>query len=78
MTINDFIKLVEDEFGKPQSIQPHSSIGDIIDFNSLNALILITLIKSEFNVNISPGIIRNCNDIDELHKIVMTKVAEQK
>lgn len=78
MTINDFIKLIEEEFGKPQSIQPTSSIGDIIDFNSLNALILITLIKSEFNVNISPGIIRNCKDIAELHKIVMAKVAEQK
>lgn len=76
MTINDFIKLIEEEFGKPQSIQPTSSIGDIIDFNSLNALILITLIKSEFNVNISPGIIRNCKDIAELHKIVLAKVAE--
>ena len=78
MTINDFIKLIEDEFGKPQSIQPHSSISDIIDFNSLNALILITLIKSEFNVNISPGIIRNCKDIADLHKIVIAKVAEKK
>ena len=78
MTINDFIKLIEEEFGKPQSIQPTSSIGDIIDFNSLNALILITLIKSEFNVNISPGIIRNCKDIAELHKIVIAKVAEKK
>ncbi len=47
ITIEDFIKKIEDEFDElePGKLKPESVFREMFDWNSINALVLIAMVK---------------------------------
>jgi len=77
MDLDNFIRVTEEEFNKTGKFTKDTPLADIIEFSSLNVLIIITLIKSEFNIMLNVGTLRNCKTLGDLFEIVMQKKAEK-
>ena len=74
-TVNDFIKRLEEQFedlpkGK---LQPDSIFREVFDWNSINALIIIALIQTEYEVVIDAEDIRKSKSINDLYQIVVSR-----
>jgi len=78
MDLDQFIRITGEEFNKTGKFTKDTLLADIIEFSSLNVLIIITLIKSEFNVMLNVGTLRNCKTLEDLFEIVMKKKTEKK
>lgn len=77
MDLDQFIRITGEEFNKTGKFTKETLLADIIEFSSLNVLIIITLIKSEFNIMLNVGTLRNCETLGDLFEIVMKKKAEK-
>lgn len=77
MDLDSFIRITEEEFNKAGRFSKDTRLSDIIEFSSLNVLIIITLIKSEFNVMLNVGTLRNCPTLGDLYNVVMQKKEEK-
>jgi len=57
MCIEDFIRKIENEFDdlKPGLLRPDSRYKEIFEWNSINALILVAMVKTEYDVTLSPA-----------------------
>ena len=77
MDLDHFIRITEEEFNKTGKFSKDTPLADIIEFSSLNVLIIITLIKSEFNIMLNVGTLRNCNTLSNLFEIVKQKKSEK-
>ncbi|MDD3739293.1 MAG: acyl carrier protein [Lentimicrobiaceae bacterium] len=75
MDINDFIKKVEDEYEDitPGTLKPDSIFRDVFEWNSINALILIALVKTEYDVTIDANDIQNSKTINDLFEIIKSR-----
>jgi len=78
MDLEKFVRVTEEEFNKSGKFSKDSLLADIIEFSSLNVLIIITLIKSEFNVMLNVGTLRNCKTLGDLYEVVMAKKTESR
>lgn len=79
MNVQEFIDLVEEEFEELEKgvIKPESNFREFFEWNSVNALIIIALIDSEYDVSISADDIQNAEKVQDLYnKIVALKEAE--
>lgn len=78
MTIDDFAKRLEEEFEEIPSgaLKSDVKFRDIFEWNSMNALLLMALISTEYDVNISADELRNCNTLGELYAIVSSKMSD--
>jgi acyl carrier protein len=74
--IQDFIKHIEAEFEdlKPGTLTPESNFREAFEWNSINALILIALIKTEYNVSINAGDIQNSKTVNDIFEIVKSRM----
>jgi acyl carrier protein len=77
MNIDDFAKRLEEEFEEiPEgALKSDVRFRDIFEWNSMNALLLMALISTEYDVNISADELRNCNTLGELYTIVSSKTS---
>ena len=68
MGIEQFIKHIEAEFDdlKPGVLKPESNFREVFEWNSINALILIAMVKTENN-----GVMHLKNLISEVGKCVV-------
>ncbi|MGB4655589.1 MAG: acyl carrier protein [Bacteroidales bacterium] len=75
MTINDFINKIEDEYEDitPGTLKPDSIFRDVFEWNSINALILIALVKTEYDVTIDANDIQNSKTINDLFEIIKSR-----
>jgi acyl carrier protein len=76
MTIKDFIARIEEEFDElePGALKPDSNFREVFEWNSINALILIALVKTEYDVTINAVDITNSKTVNDLFKIVKERI----
>jgi acyl carrier protein len=76
MNVDEFIKKIEAEFEdlEPGKLKPDSNFRDMFDWSSVNALILIALISTEYDVTINAEDLRSSKTINDIYRIVESRV----
>jgi acyl carrier protein len=76
MNIQDFIKKIEGEFDdlKPGVLKPDSRFREVFEWNSINALILIAMVKTEYDVTINADDLVKSKTVQEIYSIVESRV----
>ena len=74
--IEDFIKNIEAEFEdlEPGKLKLESNFREAFEWNSINALILIALIKTEYNVSINAEDIQKSKTVNDIFEIVKSRM----
>jgi acyl carrier protein len=75
VSIEEFIQVLEQEFDqlKPGSILPETVIESVIEMSSINALIFLALIKTEFDIALTAGDLLNAKTVQDLYDVVLFK-----
>jgi acyl carrier protein len=78
MTIKDFITRIEEEFDDldPGVLKPESNFREAFEWNSINALILIALVKTEYDVTINAVDITKSKTVNDLYTIIKARIAK--
>ncbi|TRZ70622.1 MAG: acyl carrier protein [Bacteroidetes bacterium] len=76
MKIEDFIAKLEEEYEDiaPGTLKPQSVFREVFEWSSINALILIALVKTEYDVTINAEDIATSKTIKDLFRIIETRV----
>jgi acyl carrier protein len=76
MTIEDFIARIEEDFDdlEPGVLKPESNFRDVFEWNSINALMLIALVKTEYDVTINANDIAKSKTVNDLFNIVQERI----
>jgi acyl carrier protein len=77
MNIEEFIKHIEAEFDdlKPGALKPDSQFREVFEWNSINALILIAMVKTEYNVTLSADDLIKSKTVKDIYNLVETRAA---
>lgn len=77
MNIDDFITHIEEEFDDigPGTLKPESIFREVFEWNSINALILIAMVKTEYDVAINAEDIARSKSVADLYRIIEARVA---
>lgn len=77
MNIEDFITHIEEEFDDvtPGTLKPESIFREVFEWNSINALILIAMVKTEYDVAINAEDIASSKTVEDIYSIVKSRVA---
>lgn len=77
MIIEDFITHLEEEFDdiKPGTLKPESIFREVFEWNSINALILIAMVKTEYDVAINAEDIASSVTVQDIYSIIEARVA---
>jgi acyl carrier protein len=77
ITIDEFIERLEYEFDtlEPGKLKADTILRDVIDWNSVNALILIAMVNTEYNVILSADDLREIKTVMDIYTIVTTKMS---
>ena len=78
LNIHDFIERIEDEFDElePGKLKPDSVFRQMFDWNSINALVLIAMVKTEYNVTINADDLAKSKTVRDVFKIIGTRYHE--
>lgn len=78
MIIEDFITRIEEEFDdlKPGVLKPESNFREAFEWNSINALILIALVKTEYDVTINAVDITKSKTVNDLYAIILQRITK--
>lgn len=76
MNIEEFIKQIEGEFDdlKPGVLKPDSTFREVFEWNSINALILIAMVKTEYDVTLTADDLVKSKTVNDIYRIVQGKV----
>lgn len=76
MIIEEFISHIEEEFDDitPGTLKPESIFREVFEWNSINALILIAMVKTEYDVSINAEDIANSKTVQDIYGIIEAKV----
>ncbi len=76
MKIEDFIATIEEEFEdlEPGALKPESRFRETFEWNSINALILIALVKTNYDVVINAEDITKSKTIMDLFTIISSRM----
>ena len=76
MKIEDFIASLEEEYEDitPGTVKPQSVFREVFEWSSINALILIALVKTGYDVTINAEDIANSMTIQDLFTIIKARV----
>ncbi len=75
MEIADFIKNVEAEFEdlEPGALKPESVFRNHFEWSSINALILIAMVKTEYGVSLNAKDIQESKTVRDLFDIIQNR-----
>jgi acyl carrier protein len=78
MNIETFIKQIEDEFDglKPGVLKPDSNFREVFEWNSINALILIAMVKTEYDVTLTADDLIKSKSVKDIYSIVESRGAK--
>lgn len=76
MNIDEFITHIEEEFDdiEPGTLKPSSIFREVFEWNSINALILIAMVKTEYDVTINAEDIANSKSVEDIYRIIESRV----
>jgi acyl carrier protein len=76
MEISEFIEKIETEFEdiEPGSLRPESEFRKVMEWNSILALLMISLIDTEYDVTITADDLRNSVTVTDLFETVKSKL----
>lgn len=76
MKVEEFIAKVEEEFDdlEPGKLKPESHFREVFEWNSINALILIALVKTEYDVAINAEDIQASKTVNDLWEIIVKRI----
>ena len=76
MNVEDFINAIEEEFEdlKPGVLTPDAKFREVMEFNSINAVIIIALVDAEYDVTINAEDLLSSKTINDLFKIIKSRV----
>ena len=76
MNINEFIKKIEEEFSdlEPGKLKPESIFREMFEWNSMNALILIALVSTEYDVTLNAEDLIKSVTVIDIYKIIDSRV----
>lgn len=76
--IDKFIKLVEDEFDdlEPGLMKPESKFKEVMEWNSINALIFVALVKTEFDVDVNADDLIKAQTVQDLYNLVAERAKQ--
>jgi len=77
MKIEDFVTHIEEEFDDitPGTLKPDSIFREVFEWNSINALILIAMVKTEYDVAINAEDIAKSKTVQDIYRIIEARVA---
>lgn len=77
MTIEEFIEKVEAEFpdAVPGNLLPDAQYREVLNWSSINALILIALVTTEYDVIITADDLRATLTLRELFNIIQERLS---
>jgi acyl carrier protein len=75
MSVETFISQIENEFEdvKEGLLKPESDFKEALEWSSVNALIMITLIDSEYDILLNVEEINKATTINDLFEIIRKK-----
>jgi acyl carrier protein len=77
MNIEDLIAIVEEEFEdeiEQGQLKADVKFREVFDWNSINALRLIALVKTEYDVTINAEDIQQSETVNDLFKIIDSRI----
>lgn len=78
MNIQEFIKKIEDELSdlKPGILTPASNFREAFEWNSINALILIAMVKTEYDVTLIADDLIKSKTIEDIYRLVESRIVQ--
>lgn len=78
ITVEDFITKIEAEFDElePGKLKPESNFRDMFDWNSINALVLIAMVKTEYDVTINADDLVKSKTVNDVFLLVKSRVTD--
>ncbi|MBQ9212781.1 MAG: acyl carrier protein [Bacteroidales bacterium] len=75
MEINEFVKKFASKFEDTEDseFKPETEFQELDEWDSMTALMIIALIRTEYNKKVSAIEIRNCKTIKDLYDLAETK-----
>ena len=69
--MNDFIEKIKDALDMQDAdIQPKSGIRDFPNWSSMNALVLIAMFETDFDMTLTGDDLRNCQTVGDLYNLL--------
>jgi acyl carrier protein len=56
------------------AVKPNTEIGDLFDWNSMNALLIMAMVKTEFDADILGDELTECLTILDIYNLVQSKI----
>lgn len=72
MDMNDFIKKFAEQFEETDAseIQPDTEFKELEEWDSLTAMGIIAMVKTEYNKTITGKEIHSCSTVEDLYNLV--------
>jgi len=79
MTVEGFIEKIVDEFPdlKKEKITPEMNFRDHVEWDSINALVLIAMVNVEYDVIITAEELINAETVNDVYLVVKQKVQDK-
>jgi acyl carrier protein len=76
MSLDEFVKLFADLFDEtnPLDITPETYFRELEEWSSLTGLAVMNVITKKCNVKISPEELKSCEMVDDIFKLVQSKL----
>ncbi len=78
ITVDNFIKHLEEEFEdlQPGKLQPDSKFREFFEWNSINALIIIAMVSTNYDVTLTADDMNSVTLVSDLFRIVESRMEE--
>ena len=78
LTVEDFIAKIVEEFPelKKEDLDPHKSFKDHVEWDSINALVLIAMVNVEYDVTVNAEELVHAETINDVFLVIKKKVEE--
>ena len=79
MTVEGFIEKIVEEFPdlKKEKITPEMNFRDHVEWDSINALVLIAMVNVEYDVIITAEELINAETVNDVYRVVEQKVKDK-
>jgi acyl carrier protein len=76
--MEEFIKQIEAEFDdlKPGVLKPESHFREVFEWNSINALILIAMVKTEYDVTLTADDLIKSKTVNDIYSLIETRISK--